>query len=56
MALSRSLALLAFAAFLVFLGVVLWKVPRIDLSVAILIGLGLAARDLWTQLGPGRTS
>ena len=53
---SRLLALVAFAALLVFFGVVLVKVPRIDLSVAILIGLGLVAYDLWTQLGPGRRS
>jgi len=54
MATSRILALIAFAAFMVFLGVVLWKVPRLDLSVAILIGVGLVSYDLWTQLGPGR--
>jgi hypothetical protein len=54
MATSRALALAAFAAFLIFFGVVLVKVPRIDLSVAILIGLALAGYDLWTQLGPGR--
>lgn len=54
MATTRILAMVAFAALLIFFGVVLVKVPRVDLSVAILIGLGLAGYDLWTQLGPGR--
>lgn len=54
MTLSRTLAALAFLAFFIFVGVVLWKVPRLDLSIALLIGLGLAGWDLWTQLGPGR--
>ena len=54
MALSRSLALLAAAALIVFFGVVLWKVPRLDLSAAIVLGLALVAYDLWTQLGPRR--
>ncbi len=51
---SRILALLAFAAFAVFFGVLIGFVPRLDLGVVIAVGLALAAYDLWTQLGPRR--
>jgi len=51
---SRLLALLAFVGFLAFFAVMLVKIPRADLSAAILLGLGLAGYDLWTQLGPRR--
>jgi hypothetical protein len=51
---SRLLALLAFVGFSAFFAVMLVKIPRADLSAAILLGLGLAAYDLWTQLGPRR--
>lgn len=50
----RIVALLALAALTAFFGVVILKLPRVDLTVAALIGIGLAAYDLWLQLGPGR--
>lgn len=54
---SRLLALLALLALLVFVaffGVILAFVPIWDLGVAVLIGVALAAYDLWTQLGRSR--
>ena len=47
-------AFLAFLSLAGFFSVVLWFVPRVDLAGAILLGLALAAYDLWTQLRPGR--
>ena len=54
MTLSRLFAALAFLCLVSFFGILLAFVPRVDLAVAILVGLGLAAYDLWTQLGPRR--
>jgi hypothetical protein len=51
---KRFFAFLALLALASFLCVVLWFVPRVDLAGAILLGLGLAAYDLWTQLRPRR--
>ncbi|MBA3447180.1 MAG: hypothetical protein H0T56_06175 [Pseudaminobacter sp.] len=51
---KRLFALLAFLCLAGFFGVVLAFVPRLDLAAAILIGLALAAYDLWTQLRPRR--
>jgi hypothetical protein len=51
---KRLFAVLAFLSLLGFFGVVLAFVPRVDLGGAILLGLALAAYDLWTQLGPRR--
>lgn len=48
--LDRVVALLALAAFTAFLGIVLWKVPRLDLGAVIAITLALVSYDLWTQL------
>lgn len=50
----RIVALLALAALTAFLGVVVVKLARVDLTVAALIGIGLVAYDLWLQIGPGR--
>lgn len=50
MNLSRFLAVLAFAVFLAFFGVVIRFVPHPDLGVAIGIGVLLAGYDLWSQL------
>ena len=47
---NRVFALLAFAALVVFFGVLLVRVGRIDLGTVILITLALAAWDLWSQL------
>ncbi len=54
MNISRLFAALAFLSMAGFFAILLAFVPRVDLAVAILIGLGLAAYDLWTQLGPRR--
>jgi hypothetical protein len=51
---KRLFALLAYLALLGFFGVVLRFVPRVDLGGAVLLGLALAAYDLWTQLRPRR--
>jgi hypothetical protein len=51
---KRLFALLAFLCLAAFLGVILARVPRLDLAGAILIGLALAGYDLWTQLKPRR--
>ena len=49
---KRLFALLALLCLVGFFGVVLKFVPRLDLAGAILLGLALAAYDLWTQLRP----
>jgi prepilin signal peptidase PulO-like enzyme (type II secretory pathway) len=51
---NRLFALLAFLCMASFFGVLLRFVPRVDLAVAVTIGLALSAYDLWTQLGPRR--
>ena len=43
---------IAFLFLLVFFGVVLLRVPRLDLGAVVLIDLALAAYDLWLQLWP----
>ena len=52
--LDRVMALLAFAAFLAFVGIVAVKVGRIDLTVVIVITVGLVLYDGWSQLFRGR--
>lgn len=52
---NRIMALLALAVFAGFLAVVVFKLKRVDLAVASLIGLGLATYDLWTQVRPRRS-
>jgi len=47
---ARLLAGIAVIALLGFYGVMIWFVPRLDLTLAILIGVALVAYDLWTQL------
>ena len=42
---------LAFAALDVFLGILLWHVPRIDLGAVLLLSVGLAA---WDCFAPAR--
>jgi len=46
----RLFALLALLCLAAFFGVVLYRIPRLDLAGAILIGLGLAGYDVWSQL------
>jgi hypothetical protein len=47
---NRILAFIAFTAFIGFFAVIVWKVPRVDLVVVVLIGVGLAGYDLWRLL------
>jgi hypothetical protein len=47
---KRLFASFAFLCLAGFFSVVLWFVPRADLAGAVLLGLALAAYDLWTQL------
>lgn len=41
--------LVAYAALISFFGVVIWKVPHVDLIVIVLIGLALASYDIFSQ-------
>ena len=47
---KRLFALLAFITFTGFLGILIWFVPRLDLGIAVSIGIALAAYDIWDQL------
>ncbi len=47
---DRLLSALALVAFLLFMGVVGFSVRRVDLFLAILVGVGLVGYDLYTQL------
>jgi hypothetical protein len=47
---KRLFALLAFLCLAAFFGVVLYRVPRLDLAGAILIGIALVGYDLWLEL------
>jgi hypothetical protein len=51
---DRILALLAFALFAVFLGIVGLTVKRVDLLTVLIIGIALAGYDLWRELKPRR--
>jgi hypothetical protein len=46
------MAALAFASFTGFLAIVVLRVWRADLTIVVVIGLTLAAYDLWRQLRP----
>jgi len=47
---NRIIAIVAFLAFVTFFAVIIRKVPRFDLAVVVLIGVGLAGYDLWRLL------
>ena len=47
---ERIVSLVALVVFLLFLGVVGFSVRRVDLWIAILVGVGLVGYDLYTQL------
>ncbi len=44
------LALAAFVALVAFLGVFIVRVPRVDLTIVILLAIALVTYDLWTEL------
>lgn len=48
---DRILALVAIATLAAFLGVLVWKVPRVDLGAVIAITMGLAIWDFMTNAG-----
>lgn len=50
MAMARAMALFAFLVMAAFYLVFILRVPRIDLGIFLMIGIGLAAFDLWNQL------
>lgn len=43
---DRLIALVAFAVLIAFLGILIWKVPRLDLGVVIFLTLLLGGYDL----------
>jgi hypothetical protein len=47
---NRILAAIALLAFIAFFGIIVRKVPAPDLVIVVLIGVGLAAYDLWRLL------
>lgn len=47
---NKFFAIFAFLWFASFFGIIVIFVPRIDLSIIILIGLALVGYDLWDQL------
>lgn len=51
---NRTIAAVALLTFMAFFAIVLRKVPEPDLAVVVLIGVGLAAYDLWRLLVKGR--
>jgi hypothetical protein len=51
---NNILALFAFATFLVFLGILLWSVPRLDLIFVVGLTVALAAWDLFQSLKGNR--
>ena len=54
MTMDRVFAFIAFACLLVFLGVIVYRVPRLDLALVVGVTLVLVMRDLWLQLRPRR--
>lgn len=51
---SRLLALFAFAIFAIFVGILGWKVPSLDLLLVIALTLVLVAYDFLTSAGNKR--
>ena len=47
---SRIFAVFAFVTFVTFCAIILAFVPRLDLAVAMLIGIVPAGYDIWDQL------
>ena len=53
---NRPLVIIAFLFLCVFLGILLWKVPRLDLGAVILFTLVLAGYDILLPHGERRDS
>jgi hypothetical protein len=51
---NRLFSVLAFASLLVFFGVLVYRVPRLDLGAVVVITTLLVAYDLWSQVWRGR--
>ena len=51
---SNILALLAFAVFVAYLGVLFVRVPRLDLQIVLGVTVLLVIYDMWTEIGPKR--
>jgi len=51
---NNILALIAFATFLVFLGILLWNVPRLDLICVVGVTVALAGWDLLQNIRGNR--
>jgi hypothetical protein len=49
---DRLMAFLAMIVLAAFLGILVWKVPRVDLLVVVAITLGLAFWDFLVNAGP----
>lgn len=47
---DRIPAVIAYAIFVAFFAILIWKVQRPDLGFAILVGVTLAGYDIWRQL------
>lgn len=51
---NNTMALLAFAIFLAFLGILLWRVPRLDLICVVGITVALAGWDVFQTMRSNR--
>ena len=47
---NRMFALFAYAVLIGFFGIVIWRVPHVDLIIVVLIGLALASYDIFGQI------
>ncbi len=45
-----TFALFAYATLIAFFGIVIWRVPHVDLIIIVLIGLALASYDIFGQI------
>ncbi len=46
---DRALSILAFLVLVAFIGVLIWKLPRLDLGLVSAVTVGLAAYDLFAR-------
>ncbi|MGE0500983.1 MAG: hypothetical protein AB7I79_04900 [Rhizobiaceae bacterium] len=52
MKIDRTMAAIALFTYLVFMGIIVFRVPRLDLGIVICVCLLFVLYDLWTQLFP----